>query len=87
MRTIEILGTACERCASLAKNAEAAARELAVPYELHRITDIEDIVEYGPMSLPALAIDGVLKIVGRVASVDEIKVLLRECSSRSGFPA
>ena len=77
MRTIEVLGTGCGRCASLAKNAEAAARELGIPYALYTVTDIDDILEYGVLMTPALVIDGEAKVVGKVASVDEIKKLLQ----------
>ena len=40
MRKIQILGTGCPKCKKLAENAEAAAKELAVEYEIEKDTDI-----------------------------------------------
>jgi len=73
---IQILGTGCPKCAKLAENAEAAAREMGLNYELVKVTDINEIVNFGVMMTPALAIDGEVKATGKVLSVDEVKGLL-----------
>ena len=78
VRTIEILGPGCPRCDALAANALEATRQLQVPSELHRVTKIDDILRYDVLMTPALVIDGEVKIVGRVPSVEEIKELLRK---------
>lgn len=70
---IQILGTGCPKCAKLAENAEAAARELGLEYELVKVTDINQILSFGIMMTPGLAVDGKVMLSGRVASVDEIK--------------
>jgi protein-disulfide isomerase len=41
-----------------------------------KITDINQIVGFGVMMTPALAVDGIVKVVGKVPSVDEIKKLI-----------
>jgi small redox-active disulfide protein 2 len=73
---IQILGTGCPKCIKLAANAEAAAKALGVAYEIVKITDINEIVKYGVMMTPALAIAGEVKSVGKVPSTDEIKKFL-----------
>ena len=73
---IQVLGTGCPKCKQLAENAEAAAKELGVDYVLEKVTDINDIVSFGIMMTPGLAVDGTVKISGKVASVEEIKELL-----------
>jgi small redox-active disulfide protein 2 len=73
---IEILGTGCKKCNSLEANAKAAADRLGVPYELVHVSDLRQIASYGVMMTPALAIDGKVKIVGKVASETEITTLL-----------
>lgn len=75
MRKIQILGTGCPKCAKLTENAEAAARELG-DFEIEKITDVADIVRYGVMMTPALAVDGQVRSTGRVLSQEEIKTLL-----------
>ncbi len=77
MKKIQILGTGCPKCKKLAENAEAAARELGLEYELVKITSINDIMNFGVMMTPALAVDGEVKVSGKVPSVEEIKKLLR----------
>ncbi len=73
---IQILGTGCPKCEKLAENAEIAAKALGMEFELEKVKDINDIMEFGVMLTPALAVDGTVKVVGKVPSVDEIKMLL-----------
>ena len=73
MKKIQILGTGCPKCKKLAENAEAAARELGIEYELVKMADINEIMNFGVMMTPALAVDGEVKSAGKVLSTDEIK--------------
>jgi small redox-active disulfide protein 2 len=74
---LQVLGTGCPKCKKLAANAETAAQELELDYELEKVTDINDIMGYGVMMTPALAVDGEVKVSGKVPSVEDIKGLLR----------
>ncbi|MBX7244044.1 MAG: TM0996/MTH895 family glutaredoxin-like protein [Candidatus Sumerlaeaceae bacterium] len=76
MRKIQILGTGCPKCKKLAESVEAAARDLQLEYELSKVTDINQIVEFGVMTTPALAVDGVVKVAGKIPSIEEIKKLI-----------
>jgi len=76
MKRLQILGTGCPKCKKLAENAEAAARELGIDYEIQKITQINEIMNFGVMITPALAVDSVVKVVGKVADVDDIKRML-----------
>jgi len=78
VRKIQILGTGCPKCKKLAENAEAAARELDAEVEIEKVTEINEIMKFGVMITPALAIDGRVKAVGKVPSPDEIKSMLSE---------
>ena len=73
---IQILGTGCPKCQKLAQHAEAAAKELGVTYELEKITDLQRIMAYGVMTTPALFVEGVVKVVGKVLTPEEIKPFL-----------
>ena len=77
MTTVQILGTGCKKCAQLAHNAEQAVRESGVDATIEKVEDINRIVEFGVMMTPALVIDGQVKLVGKVASPEEIKKLLQ----------
>lgn len=76
MKKLQILGTGCPKCKKLAENAATAAKELDLECEIEKITDINEIMKFGVMITPALAIDGQVKVVGKVPSPDEIKKML-----------
>jgi small redox-active disulfide protein 2 len=76
MKKIQILGTGCPKCKALTQNAEAAAKELGIEYQLEKVTDINEIMKFGIMMTPALVVDGQVKIVGKVPSPEQIKQLL-----------
>ena len=76
MTTIKVLGTGCKKCVSLKENVEAALKERGVQADVQKIEDINEIVQFGVISTPALVIDGEVKIVGKVATTQEIIDLL-----------
>ncbi|MHC4075165.1 MAG: thioredoxin family protein [Planctomycetota bacterium] len=76
MKKFQILGTGCPKCKKLAENTEAAAKTLSVEYEIEKVTDIKEIMKFGVMMTPALAIDGRVKIVGKIPSPEEIEKII-----------
>lgn len=76
MALIQILGTGCPKCKKLAENAEAAAKALGIEYTLEKVTDITAIMKFGVMMTPALAVDGIVKVMGKVPEPEAIKALL-----------
>jgi small redox-active disulfide protein 2 len=73
---IQVLGTGCPKCNQLAANAKQAVEEAGIDCEVEKVTDINDIVACGVMMTPGLAVDGVVKVSGRVPDVEEIRSLL-----------
>lgn len=76
MKKLQILGTGCAKCATLTANVEAAAKELGIAYQLEKISDLKQIMAFGVMMTPALVVDGVVKVSGKVLSPKAIKALL-----------
>jgi small redox-active disulfide protein 2 len=76
MKKLQILGTGCPKCKTLAEFTETAANDLGIEYEIEKVTDINEIMKFGVMLTPALAVDGQVKVVGEVPSPDEIKKML-----------
>ena len=74
---IQILGTGCPKCKQLAANAEAAAKALGVDYTIEKVTDINQIMNFGVMMTPALVVDGLVKVVGKVPDVQAVKGMLK----------
>ena len=73
---IEVLGSGCRACESLAAAAGQAATQLGIEHELVKVKDIAAFASYGLMMTPGLVVDGVLRSQGKVPSVEEIKALL-----------
>jgi small redox-active disulfide protein 2 len=69
---IEVFGTGCAKCKRLEKNVNEALAKAGIKAEVLKIEDIDDMIERGIMVTPALAIDGDLKLMGKVPSVDEL---------------
>ena len=76
MKKLQILGTGCPKCNKLTELTEAAARELNIEYEMIKVKDINEIMNFGVMMTPALAVDGEVKIAGKVPDVDTLKKMI-----------
>ena len=76
MKTLQILGPGCPRCGKLAEATEEAAKSLGIEYRLEKVTDITAILSFGVMTTPALAVDGKVRLSGKVPSVDELRKIL-----------
>lgn len=76
MKKLQILGTGCAKCNALYAATEKAAKESGVQYEMEKVSDLNQIMSFGVMMTPALAVDGVVKVTGKVPSVEEIKKLI-----------
>ena len=74
---IQVLGTGCAKCKLLAEQTERAVKELGLDAEVEKVTEINEILDFGVMMTPALAIDGEVKMVGRVPTMDELKDMLK----------
>lgn len=77
MKKLQILGTGCPKCKKLYEVTEIAAKEMKIEFELLKVTDINEIMDFGVMMTPCLAVDGVVKVCGKVPSVEEIKKFIQ----------
>lgn len=76
MKRIQILGTGCAKCKTLAENARKAVEEAGVEAEIEKVEDIKEIMKFKILMTPGLVIDGEVKAAGRVLSPEDIKKLL-----------
>ena len=76
MTTIHVLGTGCKKCVSLKDNVEAVLKETGLQADVQKIEDINEIINFGVVSTPALVVDGQVKVVGKVPTQAEIKKAL-----------
>lgn len=82
---VEVIGTEppCGRCQAVKKVIERVAEKLkqsgiSVKIEKVNILSREVVQKYGVLVLPAVAINGIVKIVGRVPSPEEVEKLILE---------
>ena len=74
---IIVLGTGCPNCKKLEEFAQKAIDELKLKAKVEKITQIEKIMSYGVMSLPALVVNDEVKCYGRIPNIEEIKKWLK----------
>jgi small redox-active disulfide protein 2 len=74
---IKILGSGCPNCKRLEKLAREAAAELGIEATFTKVQDFTKIMAYDITSTPALVVDEVVVVSGRVPHKDEIKALLQ----------
>ncbi len=73
MKKIEILGMGWAKCNQLAERAKEAVKELGIEAEVIKVQDIKTITNYGVLMTPALVVDGVVKVAGKLPKLEEIK--------------
>jgi small redox-active disulfide protein 2 len=75
-----VIGPGCAKYKTLAQFTERAVKELGVTAEINKVTDLKQIMALGVMMTPALAVNGTIKVVGKVPSVAEIKIILQQAA-------
>ena len=73
---IRILGTGCAKCHKLEAETRVVAEELQLDCNIEKVTELKDIMTYGVMITPALVVDGVVKVAGKVPAREDIKLML-----------
>ncbi|MDH3237250.1 MAG: thioredoxin family protein [Deltaproteobacteria bacterium] len=73
---VAILGPGCARCKATEKAVREALLEMGKEATIIKVEDIKEMIKYGISMTPAVAIDGTIKLAGKVPSVEEIKSLL-----------
>lgn len=75
---IKILGTGCAKCRSTFEIVESAVSELQLDAIVNKEEDILEIVKYNIMSLPAVVVDGEVKIKGYVPTKEEVLNVIKK---------
>lgn len=78
---IKVLGAGCKSCHELYENAKEAVKAMGLPVEVEYITDMQKVMEYGVMSMPAVVVNEKVVSMGKVLKAADVEKLLR----KSGF--
>ena len=75
---IKVLGAGCKSCHEQYENAKAAVQALGLRVEVEYITDMEKVMEYGVMSMPAIVVNDQVVSMGKVLKAADVEKLLRK---------
>ncbi len=78
---IKVLGAGCKSCHELYENAKEAVKEMGLSVEVEYITDMQKVMEYGVMSMPAVVVNEKVVSTSKVLKAADVEKLLR----KSGF--
>ena len=73
---IQVLGKGCPNCKKLEENAKKATKDKEI--EVEKVYDLAEASKMGMTKAPGLAIDGKLKVQGRIPSPEEIRELVED---------
>ena len=75
---IKVLGAGCKACHEQYDNVKAAVGNLGLSVEVEYITDMEKIMNYGVMSMPAIVVNEKVVSAGKVLKVADVETLLKK---------
>lgn len=75
---IKILGSGCASCHALYENAKEAVQKMGLSVEVEYITDLQKVMEYGVMSMPALVVNEKVVSMGKVLKANDVENLLHK---------
>lgn len=73
---IKVLGAGCKSCHELYENTKKAVAEMGLSVEVEYITDMQKVMEYGVMSMPALVVNEKVVSMGKVLKAADVEKLL-----------
>ena len=78
IRSIKVLGSGCASCHAQFENAKEAVKKMGLPVEVEYVTDLQKVMEYGVMSMPALVVNEKVAAMGKVLKPADIEKLLHK---------
>lgn len=75
---IKVLGSGCASCHAQFENAKEAVKKMGLSVEVEYITDLQKVMEYGVMSMPALVVNEKVVSMGKVLKPNDIENLLHK---------
>ena len=80
---VKVLGAGCKSCREQYENAKEAVEAMGLPVQVEYITDMQKVMEYGVMRMPALVVNEKVVSMGKILKAAEVEKLLRgfDCMS------
>ena len=80
LTSIKVLGAGCKSCHEMYENTKNAVKNAGLAVEVEYITDLEEVMGYGVMSMPALVINEKVVSMGKVLKAADVEKLLGDFS-------
>ena len=74
---IKVLGAGCKSCHEQYENVKVAVKNLGLDVEVEYITDMEKVMEYGVMTMPAIVVNETVVSAGKVLKTTDVESLLK----------
>ena len=74
---VKVLGAGCKSCHEQYENSKAAVKAMGLDLEVEYITDMEKVMAYGVMSMPAIVVNEKVVSMGKVLKAADVEKLLR----------
>ena len=74
---VKVLGAGCKSCHEQYENAKAAVKAMGLDLEVEYITDMEKVMGYGVMSMPAIVVNEKVVSMGKVLKAADVEKLLK----------
>lgn len=78
MITIKILGPGCMNCEKVEQNARKAVTNMGVEAKISKVTDYQEMQQYGLLATPGLVINEKLVCAGRIPEEGEVMTWLAD---------
>jgi small redox-active disulfide protein 2 len=75
---IKILGSGCKRCVTLEQTVKSIVKENQIDAVIEKVTDIQEIINYGVLATPAIVINEKVVSYGTIPPNDKILELLKK---------
>ena len=75
---IKVLGSGCKNCHDLLEASKAAVQNMGLNIAVEYVTDMEKIMEYGVMRMPALVVNEKVVSMGKVLKAADVEKLLHK---------
>lgn len=75
---VKVLGAGCKTCHAQYENVKAAVEALGLPVEVEYITDMEQVMTYGVMSMPAIVVNDKVVSMGKLLKAADVEKLLQK---------
>ena len=75
---IKVLGAGCSSCHTQYENTKEAVKNMGLDIEVEYITDMQKVMEYGVMSMPAIVVNKKVVSMGKVLKASEVEKLFHK---------